>query len=41
MAYLDAAAGALESVEVEIRNRRVAAAVTGLPFYRRGKPPAA
>jgi aminomethyltransferase len=41
MAYLDAAAGALESAEVEIRNRRVAAAVTGLPFYRRGKPPAA
>jgi len=41
MAYLDAAAGALESVEVEIRNRRVAAAVTGLPFYRRGKAPAA
>ncbi len=37
MAYLAAAAGALESVEVEIRNRRVAAAVTGLPFYRRGK----
>ena len=36
MAYL--AAGAPESVEVEIRNRRVAAAVTGLPFYRRGKP---
>jgi aminomethyltransferase len=41
MAYLDAAAGALESVEVEIRNRRVAAAVTGLPFYHRGKAPAA
>ena len=51
MAYLATAAGAPglgapalgapTSVEVEIRNRRVAAAVTGLPFYRRGKPPAA
>jgi aminomethyltransferase len=41
MAYLATAAGAPESVEVEIRNRRVSAAVTGLPFYRRGKPPAA
>jgi glycine cleavage system T protein (aminomethyltransferase) len=51
MAYLATAAGAPGlgapalgapgSVEVEIRNRRVAAAVTGLPFYRRGKPPAA
>jgi len=41
MAYLATAAGAPASVEVEIRNRRVAAAVTGLPFYRRGKPPAA
>ena len=41
MAYLAAAAGAPASVEVEIRSRRVAAAVTGLPFYRRGKPPAA
>jgi 7-carboxy-7-deazaguanine synthase (Cx14CxxC type) len=29
-----------ESVEVEIRNRRVGAAVTALPFYRRGKTPA-
>jgi aminomethyltransferase len=38
MAYLAAAAGGPEQVEVEIRNRRVAAAVTGLPFYRRGKP---
>ena len=43
MAYLATAAGepglgAPASVEVEIRNRRVAAAVTGLPFYRRGKP---
>jgi aminomethyltransferase len=37
MAYLDMAAGAVESVEVEIRNRRVTAAVTRLPFYRRGK----
>ena len=37
-AYLATAAGAPESVEVEIRSRRVAAAVTGLPFYRRGKP---
>jgi glycine cleavage system aminomethyltransferase T len=41
MAYLAAAAGALESVDVEIRNRRVGAAVTALPFYRRGKPPPA
>jgi aminomethyltransferase len=38
MAYLATAAGAPEQVEVEIRNRRVAAAVTGRPFYRRGKP---
>jgi aminomethyltransferase len=36
MAYLAAVADAPESVEVEIRNRRVVAAVTGLPFYRRG-----
>ncbi len=41
MAYLAAAAGAPAAVEVEIRNRRVGAAVVGLPFYRRGKPPAA
>ena len=41
MAYLATAAGAPESVEVEIRNRRVRAAVTGLPFYRRGQPPVA
>ncbi len=45
MAYLDTAAEAPESetpgsVDVEIRNRRVTAAVTGLPFYRRGKPSA-
>jgi aminomethyltransferase len=39
MAYVAAAAGAPDSVEVEIRNRRVSAAVMGLPFYRR-KPPA-
>ena len=38
MAYLDTAAGQAASVEVEIRNRRVTATVTGLPFYRRGKP---
>ncbi len=38
MAYLATAAGALEQVDVEIRNRRVAAAVRGLPFYRRDKP---
>jgi glycine cleavage system T protein (aminomethyltransferase) len=38
MAYLTAEAGAPASVEVEIRNRRVGAAVTGLPFYRLGKP---
>ncbi|MGH7913159.1 MAG: glycine cleavage system aminomethyltransferase GcvT [Candidatus Binataceae bacterium] len=37
MAYLDTAAGAPASVDVEIRNRRVGAAVTGLPFYRRGQ----
>jgi aminomethyltransferase len=42
MAYLDTAAGSPEpetpgSIEVEIRNRRIGAAVTGLPFYRRGK----
>jgi aminomethyltransferase len=40
MAYVAAAAGAPDSVEVEIRNRRVSAAVMELPFYRRGKPPA-
>jgi aminomethyltransferase len=39
MAYLASEAGARESVEVEIRNRRVGAAVTALPFYRRGKTP--
>jgi aminomethyltransferase len=39
MAYLATAAGTPDSVEVEIRNRRVAAAVIGLPFYRRGKTP--
>jgi aminomethyltransferase len=38
MAYLATAAGALDRVEVEIRNRRVVAAVRGLPFYRRDKP---
>jgi aminomethyltransferase len=42
MAYLDTAAGSRESetpgsIEVEIRNRRIGAAVTGLPFYRRAK----
>ena len=37
MAYLDAAVGSPQQVEVEIRNRRVAATLTGLPFYRRGK----
>jgi len=37
MAYLASSAAAWESVEVEIRNRRVGAAVTALPFYRRGK----
>ncbi len=36
MAYLAAAAGAPAAVEVEIRNRRVAAEVVPLPFYRRG-----
>lgn len=41
MAYLATAAGAPPLVDVEIRNRRVGAAVTGLPFYRRGKRPAA
>ncbi|HVB83236.1 MAG TPA: glycine cleavage system aminomethyltransferase GcvT [Candidatus Binataceae bacterium] len=41
MAYLDTAAGAPGSIDVGIRNRRVAAAVTGLPFYRRGQPSAA
>jgi len=40
MAYLTSAAAARESVEVEIRSRRVGAAVTALPFYRRGKPAA-
>ncbi|HEY2525390.1 MAG TPA: glycine cleavage system aminomethyltransferase GcvT [Candidatus Binataceae bacterium] len=40
MAYLASSAAARESVEVEIRNRRVGAAVTALPFYRRGKTPA-
>jgi len=40
MAYLASEAAARESVEVEIRNRRVGAAVTALPFYRRGKGPA-
>jgi aminomethyltransferase len=39
MGYLATAAGAPESIEVEIRNRRVGAAVTSLPFYRRAKPP--
>jgi aminomethyltransferase len=34
------ALGTLGLVEVEIRNRRVGASVTGLPFYRRGKSPA-
>jgi len=37
MAYLATAAGDPASVEVEIRNRRVAADIVGLPFYRRGK----
>jgi glycine cleavage system T protein (aminomethyltransferase) len=41
MAYLATAAGVPPAVDVEIRNRRVVAAVTGLPFYRRGKRPAA
>jgi glycine cleavage system aminomethyltransferase T len=41
MAYLTRAAGAPASVDVDIRNRRIAAAVVGLPFYRRGKTPAA
>jgi aminomethyltransferase len=41
MAYLTTAAGAPASVDVDIRNRRIAAAVVGLPFYRRGKTPAA
>jgi aminomethyltransferase len=40
MAYLATAVGAPAAVEVEIRNRRIGAAVVGLPFYRRGKPPA-
>ncbi len=37
MAYLAAAAGEPASVDVEIRNHRVGAAVVKLPFYRRGK----
>ena len=37
MAYVDTAAGAPDSMQVEIRNRRVAASVVALPFYRRGK----
>jgi len=46
IAYLATAVGAPGSaapgsIDVEIRHRRVPAAVTGLPFYRRGKPPKA
>jgi glycine cleavage system aminomethyltransferase T len=41
LAYLATATGTPAVVDVEIRNRRVGAAVTGLPFYRRGKRPAA
>jgi len=41
MAYLATAVRAPASVDVDIRNRRIGAAVVGLPFYRRGKPPAA
>jgi len=37
MGYLAAAAGEPASVEVEIRNHRVAADIVGLPFYRRGQ----
>jgi glycine cleavage system aminomethyltransferase T len=37
MAYLATTAGDPASIEVEIRNRRVAADVVGLPFYRRGQ----
>jgi aminomethyltransferase len=38
MAYLSTAAGAPESVQVEIRHKPIPATVVALPFYRRGKP---
>jgi aminomethyltransferase len=41
MAYLGTAAGEPDSVQVEIRNKRISASVVALPFHRRGKPPAA